>query len=271
MINFKKYKFDINADDTTFRDELFDKRQELIKIAVSWSGNYMKNQIIYNKIWTYKEEPAFTVGLGKMGKEYYRKNKNVNDMRPTITNNEKLMGNVKGGFNDIFELMFLLREKKAVLMAFVVLFLRNALILDHKIIDGKYCYNPDAKLVQYICKRCPEYERVPMEVYIHFLDAIALNEDVKYWTRGQLNKSNGIGRENNMKTYIHLICCLLNKEPWSEFLYQIMWYGVAPLSNEAIATNFPELKIQYKLPITKRKRTVQSTSITKTIDQEPKF
>ncbi len=275
MLELGNYKLEINVKDKEVKDKLFDKRQEIIKIAVNWEGDTTKDQIVYNKIWTYKEEPAFTVGLGKMGKEYYRPNNmNANDMRPTITNNGKIVEGVKGDFNDIFNLMESItgENKENVLLAFAVLFLRNAFLLDHKIIDGKYCYEPDTELLKYICEGRSSYESVPMEVYIHFLDAIALNEDVKYWTKGKLNKSTGVGRENNMKTYVYYICCLLNKEPWSKFVYKFMrGRGVAALSNNDVAKNFPALGLKYR----ERKQESgkipsQPITITEIKDQESK-
>ncbi len=262
MIDLNRFSINQAVDDRTFRQSVFAKREQLINVATCWSGNTNQGSYIFHNIWKSQTSPIYIVSMGKYGKEYYQAGatghgvKNCQDMRPTIICENSVVTSVKGGFDDIFKLMEHCKEvgKAEVLKAFAVLFFRNALLLDHDIVSNKYSYNPPLELITFICNEIPQWEGVPMEVYIHFLDAIGYNEDVKYKTQGRLSASNGIGRENNMKTYVYIICCILGLENWSDFIYKLMRnYGVAAITNSMIAKNFPELNISFTSG-TQRKR-----------------
>lgn len=206
--------------------------------------------MIFNNIWEYAQDSSYKVSLGKYGKEFYESGqtgnnqKNCNDMRPSVLKDGVVIDSVRGGFDDIFRLMESCLSKpnsKDLLVAFATLFYRNALLIDHRIdnIDNKhyYIYEPPRQLLDLICSSISSYEGIPMEVYIHFLDAIGFNEDVKYFTQGKLQKKTGIGRENNMKTYTHDACCLLGHTSWADFIYKLIRsYGVSPISNQEMAS-----------------------------------
>jgi hypothetical protein len=49
----------------------------------------------------------------------------------------------------------------------------------------------------------------PIEVFLHYLELIALNEDVKYHTLGHDVFGTGVGRYNNLMTYVIIIDILI--------------------------------------------------------------
>lgn len=278
MYNLDNLVINQKIDDNEFRQKVFDKRVELIKIAEGWSGLDERGSYIFHNVWR-SNDNNYVVSLGKYGKEYYQPGttghgvKNCNDMRPSIIKDGQVLMSVKGGFDDIFRLMERCKEdgKEDVLRAFAILFFRNALLLDHSIVDGKYYYNPDSGLIDYICSEFPSWEDVPMDVYIRFLDAIGYNEDVKYYTKGKLEKTKGIGRENNMRTYAYVICCILGYEKWSPCIYNLMkHFGVAPITNEMMGRHFPELELSYNPSVHRQRRRVnEEIQYTDVIDEMP--
>lgn len=269
-----------NVDDKNFKDYVYNKRIQLINIALGWEGITPKNNFIVHNVWQYPLDPSYKVGFGKYGKEYYDiedsnykgkpddeipngARKNCNDMMPAVFKDGIIVDSFRARFDDIFALLEICgkRGMTDVVKAFSLLFFRNALLFDHYIDNGNYCYRPPQELVQYICENIPEYEGVPMEVYIHALDAIGFNEDVKYYTRGLLQNKKGVGRENNMKTYSNAAACVLGNNNWAGFIYQLMrGYGVAPITNKMFSTCFPEINVGYNEG-TKRGRKVKSEII----------
>lgn len=267
-MNLSKFSINQDVDNRDYKGDIYNKRLELINIATEWPGSEEKNHFIIHKIWEYPVDPSYSICFGKYGKEYYEiKNgvqKNANDMKPCVFKDGQIVDSFRGRFDDIFALLENLHRdgKDDVVRAFAVLFFRNSILLDHSIVNGEYYYTPDQELVDYICENIPEYEGIPMEVYIHVLDAIGYNEDVKYFTQGLLQKKTGIGRENNMKTYSYAAICVLGHENWAGFIYKLMrGYGVAPVTNKMFAQYFPEMGIAYRESTPRAKR-VNSEIIT---------
>lgn len=274
-MDFHELALNTNVDSKEFKDAVYAKRLELIDIAIQWPGETTKETMIFNNVWEYPSNSSYTVCLGKYGKEFYESGqtgngqKNSNDMRPTVLKDGCIVDSVRGRFDDIFRLMELCHSKEngqELLKAFAILFYRNALLLDHQIVARHYLYEPPQSLIDVICASLPSYEGIPMEVYIHFLDAIGLNEDVKYFTQQKLQNGKGIGRENNMKTYAHDACCLLGHVSWADFIYKLIRnFGVSPISNKDMATFFPELSITYRVPRQRTRRSASTTTVIKEI------
>ena len=91
---------------------------------------------------------------------------------------------------------------------------RNAYLLDH---DDSLQYAPPAEAIEYLNSAISEYEGISVEAYLHYLEMIALNEDVKYYTLGY-DVHSGTGRKNNLLTYAHLIAILLGKGSLSNYV-----------------------------------------------------
>ncbi len=279
-IDLSNFAININVDDKDFKNSVYEKRIQLIEIALGWKGMTPKNNFIVHNVWQYPSNPSYKVSFGKYGKEYYeievaaykgkpdneipdKVRKNCNDMMPAVFKDGVIVDSFRARFDDIFALLERCGHngQEDVVRALSLLFFRNSLLLDHKIEDGNYHYCPPQELVDYICNNIPEYEGIPMEVYIHALDAIGYNEDVKYYTRGLLQKKTGVGRENNMKTYSYAAACALGYEYWAGFVYKLMrGYGVSPITNKMFATYFPEAGIEYNEGV-KRGRKAKSEVI----------
>lgn len=273
MLDLRQFAINANLDDKAFKDSVYLKRIDLINIALQWEGATPNNTFIMHNVWEYPQDSTYKVCFGKYGKEYYEvssdyknmddedipksERKNCNDMKPTIFRNRQIVDSFRARFDDIFKLLEDCghRGLTEVVKAFSILFFRNALLIDHTNDNGNYCYNPPQELINFICTSMPEYEGVPMEVYIHALDAIGYNEDVKYFTKQLLQKKTGIGRENNMRTYSYAAACVLGDENWAGFVYKLMrGYGVAPITNEMFATCFPEANVLYNRRAPRKKR-----------------
>lgn len=282
-----KFALNVNLDDKSFKNDVYDKRIDLINIAIAWEGATPKDTLVIHNVWVYPKDSSYKVCFGKYGKEYYdvpasyketpdalipnEVRKNSNDMKPAVFKDGVIVDSFRARFDDIFALLEECgrKGKRDVVRALSILFFRNSLLLNHKIVDGKYYYCPPQELVDFICNNFPEYEGVPMEVYLHALDAIGYNEDVKYFTQGKLQEKKGVGRENNMKTYSYAAACVLGDENWAGFVYKLMrGYGVAPITNKMFATYFPEANVNFKEGTRRAKRRNSDViTVTKMIDQ----
>ena len=266
VIDLSAFALNVNLDDKLFKEGVYNKRIELINIALGWEGATPKNNFIMHNVWKSPTEPSYVVCFGKYGKEYYdivsaaykgepddqipdKARKNSNDMKPCVFRDGVIVDSFRGRLDDIFALLEECGRQglNDVVKVLSVLFLRNALLLDHYVANGNYCYMPPKELVDYICANVPQHEGIPMEVYVHALDAIGFNEDVKYYTQGKLQKKKGVGRENNMKTYCYAAACVSGYEKWAGFAYKLIrGWGVAPITNKMLAAYLPELNVSYK-------------------------
>lgn len=80
-------------------------------------------------------------------------------------------------------------------------------------------------------------------MFLHYIDAIAWQEDVKYYTLGR-GVNTDIGRTNNLLTYAHFCACLLKRAHWADMLNRYSM-GVSPLPKANIPEAFPELNAGY--------------------------
>ena len=234
-----------------FNQSVKDKKAALIDEAISLPGNPTDGQYIYHDLWS---KGRYKVSLGKFGKEYYlntirwasgQTGNNPNDMKPTIfiDNNEIPFD---GSFDHIF--VFFQEVSRVSLDALRVLgclMYRNSLLEDHKLHNGNYRYEPPADAVSYINSVFPFYDNIPTEAYLHYIEAIALNEDVKYSTLGY-DINSGTGRKNNLQTYAHVIAVLLGEAPLSKLCSQFSRppVGVSPISIKQAQQVFKDLDIR---------------------------
>lgn len=202
------------------------RRIEMLHEAIGWpKGENQDNRIITE---LYKNG-SFIVAVGKPGKEaaedFKRKHyitgevtNNKNDMNPFIIKNGKKVG------DDLtFEAMFeriehLMHADMFGLELLGMLIFRMAFMLDHqKDKNNNWRYVPPAKPLMILRKRLPEVGDVPIEVFLYFLDVLALNEDVKVHTLGHENAEHDYGRVNTLLTFAHLIAVLLNRRSLAKF------------------------------------------------------
>lgn len=234
----------------TFKDKWVQKKQELIDKAIAWEGDKSNNpdKIIYHDLWQ-SPDGIYKVSLGKYGKEFYQsdikwkdghKGNNPNDMKPCILKNDELLG-FDGSFDYIFHcFQEIYKVSEKALQVLGGLLFRNAYMLDH---DDSLNYNPPKDAIRFIEQDFSEYNGIPIETFIHYLEALALNEDVKYFTIGYDLRKSGAGRLNNMLTYAHLISVLLDHASLAKLCSSFSRppVGVAPISIKNAKETFPDL------------------------------
>jgi hypothetical protein len=166
-------------------------------------------------------------------------------MRPSIFKDEDRQNEQIASFTDIFdELQRLGRADEGALELIACLLFRSAYMIDHEeISDGKWRYEIPTEVLSAITESLPTADGIPMKVFLHFLDALAWNEDVKYHTLG-FPIHLGYGRKNNLLTCVNLIGVLLNKISISEFAgsFSRPPAGISAISNKKALEIFSFLR-----------------------------
>ena len=207
----------------TFAKEIRLKKEALVNEAISWAGNTQKGKLIYHDLWE-SSNKRFKVSLGKYGKEYI----------------------FDGSFDHVFHYfqeVYKYNEKALEILG--CLMFRNAFLVDHINANDHFTYVPPTEAILYLQNNLPPIEGIEIETYLHYLDAIAWNEDTKYYTLGY-DIHSGIGRKNNMLTYAHIIAVLLGKASLAKLCSSFSRppIGVSAISFDTASTAFPSLKIQ---------------------------
>ena len=202
------------------------RRIEMTKEAMEWPKGKNQKKRIVTEIYKVGD---IVVAIGKPGKEaapdFKRKHyitgvttNNKNDMNPFIMKENAKVGNDLT-FSELFEqIEHLMRADMFGLEILGMLIFRMAFMLDHKQDANKHWrYNiPNESLIM-LNKRLPKIGDVPTDVFLYFLDILALNEDVKVHTLGHENAQHDYGRINTLLTFAHLIAVLLNRRSLAKF------------------------------------------------------
>jgi hypothetical protein len=203
-----------------------ERKMARVREAISWPSGTSQVNKAYQTVWPGSQ---YEVRLGKPGKEAeegyalcrYKdghKGNNPNDMWPCIWDGKRIIEK-SATFIDVFdELQALIRTDPHCLELIGCLLFRSAFMIDH--IDeggGRWRYHPPQRVVEIISGYAPSAFGVPMEAFLHYLDALAWNEDVKYYTLGYDITRGGTGRENNLLTCVNIIGVFLDKIPLSKF------------------------------------------------------
>lgn len=243
------------TNNDSFNQEILYKKEMMIKEAKSWKGCTTPGSYYFHDLWE-SDDSKYAVKLGKYGKEYYRKNdeqkhsskvRNPNDMHPTVFINGKII-DFDPSFDHVFNFFQVVSEKsKDALRILGCLVFRNAFLLDHyKFIDTdgitSFRYKPPRDAIDFISNIISLYDGISIEAYLYYMEAIALNEDVKYQTLGY-DLLKGVGRTNNMKTYANIIAVLLGKASFYNLCRSFGTRGLAPITYKAAREAFPELQL----------------------------
>lgn len=202
------------------------RRVEMLKEAIGWPKG--KNQA-QRKITEVYKAGNFVVAVGKPGKEAAPGFKRKHYITGKITNNKNDMNPfvmVKGkkfGDDLTFEALFgqiehLIRADMFGLELLGMFIFRMAFMLDHEKNQKKqWRYIPPKKSLALLKRHLPKVGDVPVDVFLYFLDILALNEDVKVHTLGHENAEHDYGRVNTLLTFAHLIAVLLNRRSLAKF------------------------------------------------------
>ena len=189
---------------------------------------------------------GYDVGVRKPGKEaeWDPPRQNPNDMLPTIRKDGMVI-EYAPGFTAIFEVLQDLgvgRNNLALELIGCLLF-RSAYMLDHEEMEpGCWRYAPPPTVVTEIERWTPSAANLPIQVFLHLIEALALNEDVKYDTLGY-DIQKGVGRRNNLSTCAHIVAVFLGRASLVRFAGTLARppSGVAPMSRTAAEASFPLL------------------------------
>lgn len=244
--------FSVSKINAVFKRAVLQKREQLIQISTQLSGQTTQGSFDYHTIWT-SSDNQYEVSVGKFGKEYYQNNKknkktgikgnNPNDMKPSVFQNGAELV-FDASFKNVFDFLIAVSKiDKRVLRLLGCLFVRNAFLEDHSCTNGKYIYSPPKDIIEIIVAAIPTFNNIDTEVYLHYVDAIAWNEDVKYWSL-EYDLKKGIGRQNNMLTYAHIVAVLLGEASLSGLcMGLIQGNKVAPITLSEMKRIFTELNL----------------------------
>ena len=119
-----------------------------------------------------------------------------------------------------------------------------AFMLDHKPTESSWRYEPPKDIIDEIIKEKPELHGIPTPLFLYYLEAIALNEDVKYYTlEKNLDLKKPIGRINNILTYVYCTTVLMGETRIADFADKLIkTRGTASLTQKDALKYFPLLK-----------------------------
>ena len=114
---------------------------------------------------------------------------------------------------------------------------------DYKEIEtGKWRYSPPSSIIEELRNNIDKIYGVPPLVFLHYLNALALNEDVKYFTLGY-DITKDTGRRNNLLTCVNLIGVFLDRVSIVDFAgsFSRQPAGISAISQRKMREIFPLL------------------------------
>lgn len=236
------------------------RRLEALNEALKWEkGPDQKNRKI-TELYFLNE---YTIAIAKPGKEAapdykgcrhyinHEKTNNPNDMNPQILKSGKKLDK-DFTFQNMFEkIEKLMHSDLFGLELMGMLLFRAAFMLDHKKNENEnWRYNPPEEILEILEKRIPFVDEIPIRVFLHFLEVLSLNEDVKVHTLGYEGLPQDYGRINTLLTFTNLIAVLLNRVSIAKFAGSFARppSGMAPIPKTekgGIFDNFPLLSNKF--------------------------
>jgi hypothetical protein len=261
MVFVETHLFDylrLTAEDI---DSAGGKQKARIEEAIAWPQGSGKDDRKKQVIWA---GGPFEVSLSKPGKEALPdweeagKRPNPNDMLPLVTTNGVPAKNAS--FTDIFAELISCRPQPELGRLLGTLLVRSAFMADHiEVTKGKWRYIPQTNAVAEIENGIPVLYGVSTTAFLHYLDALAWNEDVKYATikdkKGRsYDFAKGHGRYNNVMTCAHFLAADIGVVSFADVLGPLARnWGVAPIKLPAAYEAFPLLGT-YSKPARKRRQ-----------------
>jgi hypothetical protein len=237
-----------------------EKRLERISEAISWEGGTQEKKVKH-VIW---EENDYEISLNKPGKEAAsdynrcrykdgRSGNNPNDMLPTAKKGGEQSRDIS--FAEIFRDLLVFMDHKRAGEIFGALLVRAAYMVDHvKDEKGNWRYKPSKDALDELEKLFPVMYNISTRAFLHYLDALAWNEDVKYHTLGY-DVLAGYGRVNNLMTYANLVAAAIGKTDFGQVIggFARPPAGISAISRLKAFKAFPDLGA-YEWVIPKRKK-----------------
>jgi len=229
------------------------RRIEALNEALKWEKGPNQENRKVKPLYSIGE---YTIAIAKPGKEaapdykgarHYKthiKTNNPNDMLPHILKSGKQVDK-----NWTFEVMFekleeLMHSDLFGLELIGMLLFRAAFMLDHKKnSQGNWRYDPPTKILEILEGRISMVGEVPVKVFLHFLEVLSLNEDVKVHTLGYTDLPQDYGKINTLLTFSNLIAVLLNRKSLAKFAgtFARPPSGLAPIAKTKVTEWYPLL------------------------------
>jgi len=229
------------------------RRQEAIAEARTWPRGRNRNDQRFTQV-SPKLGP-YHVSLGKPGKEAepdWGGRPNPNDMTPTLFC-DGLRVDFTPSFTGIFREFQHMgasydeqgRASELSLELLACLLFRAAFMLDHtETSPGSRCwrYTPPVPVLDILEQELPciEEQSVPTRVFLHLIDALAWNEDVKYNPDGA--HLGGTGRQNTLLTCVKVIGVVMDRVSIADVIgHMTVARGVSPITQRDALRAFPIL------------------------------
>lgn len=225
------------------------KRADAIAEARAWPPGPDQEHKTYQPV--SPEHRGLTVALGKPGKEaaWEGDKKNPYDMLPSVLGADDPEAYL-GSFVDIFGEFFELglgqrygRPPEETLELVAAMLFRSAYMLDHhQISPGKWRWRPPETTMEVVESEVEVLGGLPVRTYLHMVEALAWNEDVKYEHRFRLKgkRQGAVGRQNNLLTCVNVIGVVVGRVPAAHVLGG-MSRGVCPIGRTDAEQVFPVL------------------------------
>jgi hypothetical protein len=225
------------------------RRVASIREAIAFPMGRSVNEKAYTQI--SPDLGGFQVALGKPGKEAAPgyKRPNPNDMLPTVFFNGQCcqdpvsFNHITDGFEELT-----LEDDPAALLALDVigcLLFRAAFMLDHGRMGGGWRLVVPPAALSAVEAGAPNLSGLPAHVFLHLLDALAWNEDVKY--NPNADQISGTGRQNTLLTTVKVIAVLLHRLRLSTIVGGMsQGRGVSGITQAGAIAAFPLLDPAYR-------------------------
>lgn len=200
-------------------------REASVQEAIGWPNGPTVSAQVYTEIYRIG---LHSVGVRKPGKEAERPNPNVHDMLPAVA-----VGGADSGLLPTFQDIFLALENVVAVdheaaEVLAALLFRQAFMLDHHPdVNGHIRLRLPGSFALFE-QRIPTIQGLPSRVYIHFLDVLALNEDVKYLP-GRVGAARNAGRTNCLMTCAHVLAVGLGLQTLSGFIGKMTRTKMSPI------------------------------------------
>jgi hypothetical protein len=215
------------------------RRREAVAEAVSWPVGTSDEPL---RTMLYVRGP-YNIGVAKPGKEAERQTESINldDMLPIVARDEENI-EFTPGFTGIFRLLWDLEPRGAAAHALAGLLFHMAYMVSHQEVDGRERLIPPTSVLDEVDAGMPAIiagsERtLPPSVFVYLLEALALNEDVKY--RNHSGWGDGTGRVNTLLTCVNVISWRMQGMHPMEAGGRLSARGVAPISQRQAFELFP--------------------------------
>ena len=234
------------------------RRLAAIREAISWPSGTSQADQVSTTLFRYRDQRGFNweVVLSKPGKEAFRsKGRNVNDMYPRLIRDGSDINygeSFAGIWNELENIGKSSSGAGAYALELISRFvIAAAYMVGHEEVEpGKWRISRGPQMTKFyedleslVLSTTFIQGNVPLRVFLNLIEAIALQEDTKYFTLDGEERVSDKGRVNNLKTTAGVIRYLGGAEriSWLVGRLSSQPVGVLNLTQSAVRELFPPL------------------------------